>query len=106
MILFDEGCEDFLRGAARLAFDSGIVTLAAPPARSRRVRRPSLESQVRQMLKAGQAAGVQIAVTVEGDKVTATPTRGAAEPRSDTQDAPPGRSLFKIRAVPKVKVAL
>jgi hypothetical protein len=82
------------------------MALAWKPPRKQRVRRPRLESQVRQLLKAGQAVGVPIAVTVEGDKVTAMPTRGAAEPRSDTQDAPPGRSLFKIRAVPKVKVVL
>jgi hypothetical protein len=46
--------------------------------KQRHIRRPSLESQVRQLLKAAHAAGVQIAVTVEGDKVTATPARGVA----------------------------
>jgi hypothetical protein len=57
-----------------------------------RARKPSLEHQVRQLLKAGQAVGVQIAVTVEGDKVTATPTRGigvaSAEPPPTTSAEP------------------
>ena len=30
------------------------------------------------MLKAAQAAGVEVALTIEGDKVTATPMGGAA----------------------------
>ena len=46
---------------------------SAPP--KRRVRRPSLESQLRQLWKAARAAGVPIAVTIEGDTVTATPAR-------------------------------
>ena len=66
------------------------------------------------MLKAAQAAGVPIAVTIEGDTVTATPARGTAmgQPREDrtpgepTPDAPSGRALFKARAVPKQKVVL
>jgi hypothetical protein len=75
--------------------------------KQRRIRRPSLESQVRQLWKAAHAAGVQIAVTIEGDTVTATPTRGAAAPSEQPQaDAPSSRSLFKARAVPKVKVVL
>jgi hypothetical protein len=76
-------------------------------------RRPSLESQVRQLLKAAQVAGVQIAVTIEGDKVTATPVRGSSPANredptdgSPRADAAPGRALFKARAVPKVKVVL
>jgi hypothetical protein len=80
----------------------------APAEPRRRVRRPSLESQVRQMLKAGQAAGVQIAVTVEGGKVTASPARGGSVRLADTSepDAPSGRALFTTRAVPKQKVVL
>jgi hypothetical protein len=80
--------------------------------RQRRVRRPSLESTVRQVLKAAQAAGVSIAATIEGDTVTASPTRGIAPatredrtPGEQSHDAPP-RSLFKARAVPKQKVVL
>jgi hypothetical protein len=76
---------------------------SAPP--RRRVRRPSLESTVRQVLKAAQAAGVLIAVTIEGDTVTATPARGnVGEPASSPES--PSRSLFKIRTVPKQKVIL
>jgi hypothetical protein len=85
------------------------LTAMTPPSEPRRrVRRPSLESQVRQMFKAGQAAGVSIALTIEGGVVTATPARGpAVEPRGEPPaDTPPGRSLFKIRTVPKVKVVL
>jgi hypothetical protein len=72
-----------------------LAANARPP---RRTRKPSLESQVRQLLKAGLAVGVQIAVTVEGDKVTATPTRGMAPanregpPMGEPPDAPSGRS--------------
>jgi hypothetical protein len=49
---------------------------AASVPRQRRIRRPSLERTVRQMLKAAQAAGV----TIEGEagKVTATLVKGAA----------------------------
>jgi hypothetical protein len=39
---------------------------ATPP--KRRIRKPSLESIVKQLLKAGQAAGVAIAVTIEGER--------------------------------------
>jgi len=91
---------------------AGPQTAPTPPAtKPTRIRRPSLEGRVRQLLKAAQAAGVQIAVTIEGDKVTATPARGAAPATRDdrgepTLDAPPSRSLFKTRAVPKVKVVL
>jgi hypothetical protein len=58
---------------------AGAQTGPTPPApKPPRIRRPSLESQVRQLLKAAQVAGVQIAVTIEGDKVTATPVRGSS----------------------------
>jgi hypothetical protein len=86
--------------------------LAGPAAPKRRIRRPSLESTVRQVLKAAQAAGVSIAVTIEGETVTATPTRGIApaprEDRTPGEQPPdaPSRSLFKARAVPKQKVVL
>jgi hypothetical protein len=62
------------------ADDRALKAFAAASApRQRRIRRPSLESTVRQMLKAAQAAGVTIAVTIEGEagKVTATPVKGA-----------------------------
>jgi hypothetical protein len=93
---------------------AGAQTGPTPPApKPPRIRRPSLESQVRQLLKAAQVAGVQIAVTVEGDKVTATPVRGSSPANredpthgSPPADAAPGRALFKARAVPKVKVVL
>jgi hypothetical protein len=59
--------------------------LAGPAQPKRRIRKPSLESTVRQVLKAAQAAGVSIAVTIEGQagKVTATPVKGAAAADSD-----------------------
>ena len=87
-----------------------IAAVAPFPTRTR-VRKPTLESRARQLLKAGQAAGVQIAVTIEGDKVTATAARGMTPMLRDdrgepTPDAPPSRSLFKARAVPKRKVVL
>jgi hypothetical protein len=61
-----------------------FIASSAPP--KRRIRRPSLESTVRQMLKAAQAAGVTIAVTIEGEagKVTATPVKGAAVAAADS----------------------
>ena len=61
-----------------------FVASSAPP--KRRIRRPSFESTVRQMLKAAQAAGVTIAVTIEGEagKVTATPVKGAAVAAADS----------------------
>jgi hypothetical protein len=91
---------------------AGPQTPSTPPAaKPRRVRRPSLESQVRQLLKAGQAAGVTLAFTIEGDRVTATPTRPAApafreERGEQPQDATTGRSLFTARAVPKQRIVL
>jgi hypothetical protein len=98
---------------AAAADDRLLNAFAARSApRQRRVRRPSLESTVRQVLKAAQAAGVSIAVTIEGDTVTASPTRGIAPatredrtPGEQPPDAPP-RSLFKARAIPKQKVVL
>jgi hypothetical protein len=85
-----------------------LAAMKPPAEPRRRVRKPSLESQVRQMLKAGQAAGVQIAVTVEGGKVTASPARVGSVRQADTSepDAPSGRALFTTRAVPKQKVVL
>ncbi len=47
--------------------------LAGPPTPKRRIRRPTLESQLREVWKAARAAGVHVAVTVEVGKVTATP---------------------------------
>jgi hypothetical protein len=91
--------------------DTAAADAAAP--KQRRIRRPSLESQVRQLWKAAQAAGVQIAVTIEGDKITATPARGSPPANREEPihgslraDAAPGRALFKVRAVPKAKVVL
>jgi hypothetical protein len=99
-VVFDEPCEELLREGVRLAFDLRDGTAPKSP-KQPRVRRPSLEIRARQLWKAAQAVDLQIAVTVEGDKVTATPTRSsAAEPRSET----PGRALFQTRAAPKVKV--
>lgn len=95
------------------AADRLLHAFAASSApRQRRIRRPSLESVVKQLLKAGQAAGVPIAVTIEGATVTATPTGGIAPPNrgdrtlGEPLDEPPRRSLFKARTVPKQKVVL
>jgi len=55
--------------------------LASPP--KRRVRRPTLASQLLQIWKAARAAGVHVAVTVEAGKVTATPVRGNATADGD-----------------------
>jgi hypothetical protein len=77
------------------------------------LHRPTLESQVRQILKAARAAGVSLAVIVEGDTVTGTPARGIAPANREDRtpgeppfDAPASRSLFKTRAHPKQKVVL
>jgi hypothetical protein len=78
-----------------------IDAMAPAPEPRRRVRKPSLESQVRQVMKAAKAAGVSIALTVEGDTVTATPmSRAATQVSEPPADAPAGRSLFKMRQVP------
>lgn len=54
----------------------------------RRIRRPSLESTVRQVLKAAQAAGLMVAVTIEGQagKVTATPVKEGAVAAADINE--------------------
>lgn len=66
-----------------------VEALAAPatPAR-RRVRKPTLESQLRQVWKAARQAGVQIAVTIEGEagKLTVTPAKGTAIAYSDLNE--------------------
>jgi hypothetical protein len=81
---------------------------ASPP--KRRIRRPRLESTVRQVLKAAQAAGVTVAVTIEGDTVTASPARAIAPSEQPGNPASPpespSRSLFTIRTVPKPKLVL
>jgi hypothetical protein len=61
---------------------------ALAPAPRRRTRKPSLESQVRQMHKAGQAAGVPLTLTVEGGTVTASPAKSfrQAEPSEPEPD--------------------
>jgi len=78
----------------------------APP--KRRERRPTLESQVRQLFRAARAAGVTITVTIEGPdgvRLTVTPA-GRSTPSEPALDEAPRRSLFTIRAVPKQKVVL
>jgi hypothetical protein len=42
-------------------------------ARTRRVRRPSVTRQAVQLWRAARTVGLDVAVTVEGDKITATP---------------------------------
>jgi hypothetical protein len=55
---------------------STLVFKADPPARQRRARKPSLESQVRSLGRASKAAGVAISLTIERGVVTASPSRG------------------------------
>jgi hypothetical protein len=57
--------------------------LASPEQPKRRVRRPTLTSQLLQIWKAARAAGVHVAVTVEAGKVTATPVKGNAAADGD-----------------------
>jgi hypothetical protein len=88
---------------------------AAPPeAPKRRERNPTLQSQVRQLLKATRAAGFPVIITVEGRRLTATPARANAAP-SEQPNAPdfpagppepPRRSLFQTRTNPKQKLVL
>jgi hypothetical protein len=58
----------------------------SPEQPKRRVRRPTLASQLRQIWKAARAAGVHVAVAVEAGKVTATPVNGAAVADSDVNE--------------------
>jgi predicted TIM-barrel fold metal-dependent hydrolase len=85
-----------------------IAALTAAEPRRRRTRKPSLESQVRQLWKASKAAGVPISLTIEGGVVTASPTRGTSLNSKEVgePDASPSRALFTARAVPKAKVVL
>jgi hypothetical protein len=110
---FYDWLHEMMAMAPPLPAEPPLPEATIPTPRQRRIRRPSLESVVKQLLKAGQAAGVSVAVTVEGDTVTASPTRGTGpatrEDRTSGEqppDAPSGRALFKARAVPKQKVVL
>jgi hypothetical protein len=60
--------------------------LGSPAQPKRRVRRPTLASQLLQIWKAARAAGVHVAVTVEAGKVTATPVNGGAIVNSDNNE--------------------
>lgn len=64
--------------------------LAKPPTPKRRERKPTLESQLRQVWKAAQAAGVPVTVSIEGaaGKVTVSPrpANTAAAPDSDLNE--------------------
>jgi hypothetical protein len=84
------------------------LTWLAPSPPKRRERRPTLESQLRQLFRAACAAGVPITVTIEGAgaKLTATPAQGNAAPREAPNEESPRRSLFQTRANPKQKVVL
>jgi hypothetical protein len=76
-----------------------------PP--KRRVRRRPLASTVKQLWKAARAAGIHVAVSIEGGRVTATPVNGIAAPGGESNDNDsPRRSLFKTRVHPKQKVVL
>jgi hypothetical protein len=67
---------------------------ALPPRRA--PRRPSLTTRLQQVWRAARAAGVEVAVTVEGDKLTATPLRGNAlgEPERDDPFANPWDQVY------------
>jgi hypothetical protein len=77
--------EDLACAGLRLAnddwgrLDVSDAKALAPSAPPKRRRRPSLESQVRQVLKASRAAGVPVVITIEGPagKVMATPVKTA-----------------------------
>ena len=77
------------------------------PTRRIRERRPTLESQLRQLWRAAREQGLNIIVTVEADKITAQPQRAsAAGSEGADPDEPPRRSLFKTRVQPKKRVVL
>jgi hypothetical protein len=96
--------------AERLAAREALAR-SLPP--SRRERRPSLESQLRQVWRAAKAESVAIAVTVEGRTMTVQPVRLAAASIAEPSDAvspaapaPDRRSLFQTRVQPKKRVIL
>ena len=67
-----------------------------PLGKPRRPRSPSLTTRLQQIWKAARAAGVEVAVTVEGDKLTVTPVRGNAlgEPERDDPFANPWDQVY------------
>jgi hypothetical protein len=67
-----------------------------PLGKRRRPRSPSLTTRMQQIWKAARAAGVEVTVTVEGDKLTATPVRGNAlgEPERDDPFANPWDQVY------------
>lgn len=65
----------FARFDAMLANDPLVPSASSP---KRRVRRPTLASQLRAIWKAARAESVTVAVTVEDGKVSATPVNDTA----------------------------
>jgi UvrD/REP helicase N-terminal domain len=67
-----------------------------PLRKPRRPRPPSLTTRLQQIWKAARAVGVEVAVTIEGDKLTATPVRGNAlgEPERDNPFANPWDQVY------------
>jgi hypothetical protein len=67
-----------------------------PLRKPRRPRSPSLTTRLQQIWKAARAANVEVAVTVEGDKLTATPVHGNAlgEPERDDPFANPWDQVY------------
>jgi hypothetical protein len=97
------------------AVSEGRGNRGAPPATpARRIRRPTLEVQLRQVWKAARAAGVPIVIAIEGDRLIASPAGRPAAPSEQpnapefpaSSPTPPGCSLFKTRVRPKDKVVL
>jgi UvrD-like helicase family protein len=89
--------------AARIALDPQFTihdreekAAGMPLGKRRRPRSPSLTTRMQQIWKAARAAGVEVAVTVEGDKLTATPVRGNAlgEPERDDPFANPWDQVY------------
>lgn len=100
--------DDWDAGRRRERREELLAELAAWAPPKRRERRPTLESQVRQLFRAARAAGVTITVTIEGPdgvRLTVTPA-GRSAASEPALDEAPRRSLFTIRAVPKQKVVL
>jgi hypothetical protein len=76
-------------GKAAGDIEQAVTALAPPTPPKRRIRKTTLASQLRQVWKAAQAAGVQVTVSIEGALLTATPmSRGTVAPGDAAPQGP------------------
>ena len=97
--------DDWDAGRQRERREELLAELAAWAPPKRRERRPSLESQLKQLWKAARAAGVRSLHDRGPRRRQADGVAGGASRRlRPALDEAPGRSLFTTRTIPKQKV--